>query len=140
MNIETHVASQVRALADLDLEGLRAEWRHLFGAAPKLRSPDQLRQILAWRLQAARFGGLDPEVRRSLTRSGKRRDPKAGLGQGASLSREWQGRRHDVETVDGGFRYQGVTYRSLSEVARVITGTRWNGPRFFGLRTAEAGG
>jgi len=125
-------------MAALGLEDLRAAWRARYGAPPALRSPDMLRHILAWRIQAERFGGLDPAVRQALGRNGATRDLTAGLAQGARISREWRGRRYDVETVAGGYAYDGQTYRSLSEVARAITGVRWNGPRFFGLRGPEA--
>lgn len=128
------ITAEVRGLEGLGLEALRSEWRERYGAPPKLRSPELLRLLLAWRIQADAHGGLDAETRSLLTRKGLPVDLKAGLGQGARISREWQGRRYEVESVGGGFVYNDTTYRSLSEVARAITGTRWNGPRFFGLR------
>jgi hypothetical protein len=96
-----------------------------------------LRHILAWRIQAERYGDLQPEVRQALRRKGERRDLTANLAEGATLTREWQGRRHEVLAVEAGYAYAGHTYRSLSEVARAITGVRWNGPRFFGLRKPD---
>jgi hypothetical protein len=134
LSVQDRIAEEVRAFQVLDLEALRAEWRRLYGPPPKLRSPDLLRQIMAWRMQAERLGGLSATVKRAVHSTGAARDPKAGLGLGATLSREWQGRRYDVSTTGSGFLFEGKTYRSLSEVARVITGVRWNGPRFFGLR------
>ncbi|MCA3714702.1 DUF2924 domain-containing protein [Phenylobacterium sp.] len=128
------LTGEVRALEELSLEGLRSVWRARYGAPPALRSPDMLRQILAWRIQAERFGGLDAQTRQSLKRRGEARDLTAGLGEGARLAREWRGRRYEAVAVAGGYAYEGKIYRSLSEVARLITGVRWNGPRFFGLR------
>lgn len=90
--------------------------------------------MLAWRLQAERRGGLDIETRRALRRPiGERPRPLAALG--VRLVREWQGEAHEVTVIgDRAFAYRGQTYRSLSMIAREITGARWNGPRFFGLR------
>jgi Protein of unknown function (DUF2924) len=129
------VAEEVRALARLDLEGLREAWRLRFGPPPALRSPDLLRRLLAWRIQAAALGGLDAETRRLLRQSGAPRGPS--LCSGTRLAREWKGVRHEVEVTEHGFRYGEGDYDSLSEIARRITGSRWNGPRFFGLRQGD---
>lgn len=124
-------------LGDLGLEPLRAIWRERFGAPPPIRSPEILALMLAWRLQAARDGGLDGELRRALRRASSAPSPTA-LTPGTRLVREWQGVRHEVVVEpDGRFRNQGELHRSLSQVARKITGSRWNGPRFFGLREGE---
>ena len=122
------------ALADQSLEDLRALWRAQIGPPPKLRSRELLALMLAWRLQSDHNGGLDEPLRKSLARS-----PSAPglttLSPGTMLTRDWQGRGHTVTvTPEGTFQYQDKTYDSLSKVARAITGTRWNGPRFFGLR------
>jgi hypothetical protein len=94
--------------------------------------------MLAWRLQALAGGGLDPETRQLLRKPPPARASSAPLG-GTRLVREWQGTTHEVVvTPEGGFQYRGQTYKSLSQVARTITGVRWNGPRFFGLRPAKA--
>lgn len=130
------VTLEVRALERLDLEALRAEWRRRYGTAPKLRSPDLLRRLLAWRIQAAAFGDLDPDLRRKLKRAAPT-GRMSTLRPGVQIAREWRGVRHDVEVIEGGFSYAGRSYRSLSQVAFAITGTKWNGPRFFGLRTEE---
>jgi hypothetical protein len=137
MSLEDRIAAQVRALEALNLEGLRAEWRRLYGPPLKLRSPDLLRRLLAWRIQADHLGGLSPTVLAAL----KAKTPsvtKTRLSEGVRISREWQGRRYDVQATDDGYLFNGKPYRSLSEVARVITGVRWNGPRFFGLRQEAA--
>lgn len=123
------------ALADQSLEDLRAMWRAQIGPPPKLRSRELLALMLAWRLQSGDGGGLDEPLRKSLARN-----PSApgltNLSPGTVLTRDWQGRGHTVTvTVEGEFQYEDKTYDSLSSVARAITGTRWNGPRFFGLRT-----
>jgi len=127
------VTAEVRALEALDLQGLRHEWKKRYGDPPKMRSRELLARLLAWRIQADAFGGLDAATIRMLT-SDRPIAPKPLLEPGARLSREWQGRRYEVEVVGHGFRYAGSDYRSLSHVAREITGTRWNGLRFFGLR------
>jgi hypothetical protein len=93
-----------------------------------------MRQLLAWRLQADKLGGLDPQTRKLMRQNAARAITEPKLAQGVVISREWQGRRYDVRSVDGGYAYAGADYRSLSAVARAITGVRWNGPRFFGLR------
>ena len=129
------VTEEVRALERMDLQALRFIWAKHFGDPPKMRSPELMRLMLAWRMQAAVFGGLDAATRRRL-RQGRRaaslRDDS--LGQGARIVREWRGTDHVVETVDGCFRWQGRTYPSLSAVAFAITGVKRNGPAFFGLR------
>jgi len=133
------VEARVEALERLDLAGLREEWRRRFGQVPTIRSRDILRRALAFELQADAFGGLDPEVKRRLRRydvAPKRK--KAGLQPGTKIVREWRGSRHEVQVLDGGFAHEGTTYASLSEVARAITGARWSGPRFFGLKDKEA--
>jgi hypothetical protein len=133
---QDRLEAEVEALASLDLRGLREAWPLRFGLPPRLRSTDLLRRMLSWRLQAEALGGLDAETRRLLTRkAATRRGPL--LAPGTRVVREWQGERHEAEIVDEGVRYGGETYASLSEVARVITGVRWNGPRFFGLRATS---
>lgn len=139
MSLQGHVAEEARALVALDLEGLRAEWRRRYGAPPTLRSPDLLRHILAWKIQADRLGGMDAALKRALKANGSTKSKTERLGEGAVISREWQGRRYDVRASADGYLYNGRQYRSLSEVAREITGARWNGPRFFGLRNSANG-
>ncbi len=128
--------AEVRNLVTLQLDGLRTIWASRWGRAPRLRSSGLLRAIIAWRLQAEAYGGLDVETRRRLKAKSV---PRNGvLPIGSRVSREYRGVRHDVEIVAHGVVYDGHAYRSLSAVAREITGVRWNGPRFFGLR-GEAG-
>lgn len=127
------VEAEVEALAALDLEGVRAAWRARYGAPPRLRSVDLLRRRLAWRMQADAFGGFDAETLRLLA---ARTPAKGGpaVEPGVRLVREWKGERHEVQVLEGGVVHRGTAYASLSEAARAITGVRWNGPRFFGLR------
>ena len=129
---------EVRALESMGLEALRAAWRARFGAPPGLRSVDLLRRLLAWRIQADAYGDLDADLRRRLRASTTPRRVDQRIRPGSQIAREWQGKRYEVDVVEGGFIHAGARYESLSQIARLITGTRWNGPRFFGLRTGEA--
>lgn len=126
----------IAAIEQLNLEGLREEWARRYGAPPPLRSVPILRMLLVWRIQAAVRGGLDAETRRALARKGRLKAEGLELGIGARLTRQWQGRTHEVIVEAAGFRWEGRTYKSLSAVATAISGSRWNGPRFFGLRAA----
>lgn len=118
----------------MDLDALRAEWRQRYGAPPALRSEPILRMLLAWRVQAETFGGLDRETRRTLDRSGPVQAEGRHLGIGATLTRNWKGREVSVVVEEDGFRWEGQLFPSLSAAATAIAGSRWNGPRFFGLR------
>jgi hypothetical protein len=128
----------VAALESMDVARLRERWVEVYGQpSPPMRSPYLLRLLLAWRIQAVVFGGLDAATRRAVVSKAR---PRIGptLSSGTRITREWRGRPHDVEVVEGGFLYSGEKFASLSEVARKITGVRWNGPRFFGLRKEKA--
>jgi len=141
----TSIDAEIAHLRDLDVRHLRARWHTVFGRRPSPHLPRHLLfRILAYRLQADRFGDLDTESRRLLDGegspedAGKRAvDPKrliAHVRPGTILAREWNGRMHRVTVLADGFAWNGKTYQSLSKVAEAITGTRWNGPRFFGMR------
>lgn len=125
------VTAIITALPDMSLSELREEWRRRYEAPPRHRSAELLRRVLAWRIQADVYGGFDAATRRMLERDDR---AKMAPASGMRLAREWAGKRHEVEIVDGGVLYHGEIYKSLSQVARHITGIRWNGPRFFGLR------
>jgi hypothetical protein len=132
------ITQEVRALAALDLAALRDSWRrHGYGEPPKMRSRELLARLLAWKIQADAFGGLDATTIRLLKSDGLPA-AKPLLQPGSRLARVWQGRRYEVQVLEHGFMLNSATYRSLSAVARVITGTRWNGLRFFGLREPSA--
>lgn len=125
---------EVRALARLDLFALREAWAARFGPPPRFRSVELFRLMLAWRIQAAAAGGLDGHTKKMLRASGPVVAEGQELGVGATLSRQWKGEQVTVEVVESGFRWNGRTFRSLSAVATAIAGSRWNGPKFFGLR------
>jgi len=131
---------EIAALADLDLAPLRKKWAELFGFSPSPRlGASFIMRAVAYQLQVNAYGGLNPSTQRLLDRvcdgSGKLAHPPlpSRPGAGTVLIRKWHGTAHRVTVLDRGVVYQGRRYQSLSEVARVITGTRWSGPAFFGL-------
>jgi hypothetical protein len=137
MMADAEVTGAVAALETLDLQGLRAIWLERFGTRTRLRSPELLGLQLAWRLQAEVFRDLDPETRRRLRCRGRVQAEGLELGVGAKLRRLWQGNPVEVVVEADGFRWEDRLYPSLSAVATAIAGTRWNGPRFFGLRQSS---
>jgi hypothetical protein len=130
-------------LPELDIRELREEWRLLYktDASPHL-SRELLIRAVAYRMQEVALGGLRPEPQRQLRQiaqelkqtgaAAKRFRPQ--LKPGTRLMREWQGRTYEVVVLDDGFSWQSMQYRSLSAIARKITGTAWSGPLFFGLK------
>ena len=145
------VENEIAHLRGLDLEGLRARWRSLTGrAAPAHVPKGLLLRVLAYRVQAAALGDLDRASARLLERlaaEGRTGEPvqvpvpdRVGIRPGTVLVREWEGRSERVMVLAEGYAWNGNNYRSLSQVARAITGTRWNGPRFFGLRGQKGSG
>lgn len=140
------IEEDIKALERMTLGELRTQWtERLGGQAPPIQSPDVLRGLLACRIQAQAFGGLSPQSRRRLNELAKTfaRDPRhapvlaLNLRPGTILSREWRGTMHRVEVTEDGFIYDGRRFDTLSELARHITGTRWSGPAFFGLRRSK---
>lgn len=138
------VAAQIRHLAELDLEQLRNRWRATFNKSPPVAArQDYLMRALAQHLQERSEGGLAPSVRRQLAKlmadqTNKKevtRSISPKLRPGSRLLREWQGTTHEVSVTADGFLYRAKPYKRLSEIARLITGTRWSGPLFFGLRS-----
>ena len=132
------IEAEIDELRSFGIEALRQRWRLLFGATPpKGLTKDIIARMIADRIQQEAFGGLDRETVKlldRLARGGKRDGLNRRLKPGSVLVREYQGERHTVTVVPGGFVWQDSTYFSLSAIARAITGTVWNGPRFFGLR------
>ena len=142
------INGEIARMRDLGLEGVRARWKTTFRRDPPPHLPRHLLfAILAYHLQAEIFGDLDAETERYLARIHRASSTAAAvplaqafeqrqrkLGPGTVLSREWNGHHHRVIVLEDGFAWEGRTYRSLSEIAKTITGTKWNGPRFFGLR------
>jgi hypothetical protein len=136
---------EIARLRDLDIGMLRARWHSIFGRKPPSHLPRHLMfRMLAYRLQADHFGDLNGKSRQLLDgavtpeaagkRVVERSNITGALNLGTVLAREWNGRMHRVTTLAEGFTWNGKTYPSLSKIAFAITGTRWNGPRFFGLR------
>jgi hypothetical protein len=128
----------------LDVPALRLAWEDMFGRLPPNGlSRRLLERAAAYGAQAKIHGGLKPSARRQLLRAARALPRKPGGAPrqrrqgapppGSRLVREWNGRSHTVEVAEHGFLYAGRRYRSLSEIARTITGARWSGPRFFGL-------
>ena len=130
-------------LPKLGLRELRQQWRVLYKAeaSPHL-SRELLLRAVAYRMQEVVLGGLRPQQQRQLrqfahqlndSQEGRVR-PRPELKPGTRLVREWQGRTYEVLVLDDGLSWQGTSYRSLSALARKITGTAWSGPLFFGLK------
>jgi hypothetical protein len=118
----------------------RADLLRLWATVMKAPPPRQvsmpfLRRFLAFELQARQYGGLAPGFLEKLAEAARSdaRQPKKKLARGARLLREWNGETHVVDVTEAGFVWRGHTYRSLSVIARTITGAHWSGPRFFGL-------
>jgi hypothetical protein len=137
------VETEIARLRDLDLPALRVEWRKLVRSEPPVfMKRDLLLRALAYDLQVKAFGGLDHHTARLLDRLARMDNPGAVLASlrqrrlkpGTLLVREWDGEVHRIVITADGFLWREQRYKSLSEIARLITGTRWNGPRFFGLR------
>ena len=137
------VESEIRVLEQAGVIALSAEWRRLFGGEPPRLSRDLLVRALAYRVQERAMGGLShPSLKRlrELADNPEGRGPPpdqaASLQPGAKLVREWHGRAH-VVVADTGFDYAGASYKSLTQIAKLITGAHWSGPRFFGLTTRQ---
>lgn len=126
--------AEIASLPKLGREGLKAKWRELFKTAPPAAfTPDLLARGIAWRLQEKAHGGVTPAPRRQLEGGSEATAKRTSLRPGNRLVRRWRGATYVVEAVEDGFSYDGQTFASLSEIARLITGTRWSGPLFFGL-------
>lgn len=130
------INTEVRALERLDLEGMRSAWRERYGAPPKLRSRELLGLMLAWRIQAEAFGGLDAATRRKLKAETSGVRSSLDLAPGTVLTREWKGIPETVRRTEAGYEWRTHTYRSLTAVARAISGAPRSGPLFFGLKEA----
>jgi hypothetical protein len=129
------IEAEIAHLRSLAVDALRRRWRVVFGRMPPAAlSKDLLGRMIAWRLQERAFGGLDRESLRFLEGLARHDgSPRRHLKPGTALVRDYQGQRHTVTVAPDGFNWQGTTYRSLSAIARAITGTAWSGPRFFAL-------
>ena len=143
---ETQVALEVARLATLSVKHLKARWRSLYATEPpRYISRELLTRAVGYRLQERAFGALKPSTLRLLERLGGGRSANHPIqsaaaqkaAAGSVLIREWRGVSHRVEVLNDSVVYQGRRYQSLSEVARLITGSRWSGPRFFGLKEKQ---
>ncbi len=141
------VAQQLDALPRKSKAELKALWRELFGRPhPAYAHKDFLVRALAYRIQENAYGGLDPKVRRRLLQivqkleSGKALPAPLRIKPGTRLVRQWGGNTHIVTVLEEGFEYRDKRYASLSVIARAITGTRWSGPAFFGLKAHQTAG
>lgn len=138
-----NITEKLASLERLSRPELVALWAAVFGEPLAIQAQkDFLIRALAYRLQEQAHGGLSAATRRRLRKIAA--DTKDGLvpklnapriKPGTRLIRSWRGDTHEVAVIEGGFNYRGKPYRSLSEIARLITGTRWSGPLFFGLKT-----
>ena len=136
------LANELAALPGLSRTSLKERWRDLYGTPPPAKlGRGLLLGGIAYRMQEQVFGGLDPATRRRLAQAANElaagREPVApreSIKPGTRLLREWQGVMHEVIVLESSVRYRGELWPSLSAVAREITGARWSGPRFFGLR------
>lgn len=140
------IPARLAALKTAPTTVLKAQWRELFDSEPPPFNRRYLESRLAYRIQELAYGGLKPETVRRLERLGedldggdsKKRSNRADRDRpitGTRLLREWQGVEQVVTVTADGFEWQGRPYKSLSAIARAITGTRWNGLVFFGLKS-----
>ncbi len=142
------VLARVAALKTEPITNLKQQWRDLFETEPPPYNRRFLEHRLAYRIQELAYGGLKPETIKKLKAiaedldggnpARRRQSAKDRPIAGTRLIREYQGIEHCVTVRDGGFEYQGRPYQSLSAIARAITGTRWNGLLFFGLKNRQA--
>jgi hypothetical protein len=142
----SHVSDRLAVLAEFSLADLRLEWRRLYRADPPRLSRDIVIRAIGYRLQEIAHGGASKVTQRRLStlaaefETGGTIAPPPGpkIKPGSRLVREWHGRTHTVSVTDDGLEFQGKTYRSLTRIARDITGAQWSGPRFFGLTKRSA--
>jgi len=143
MQIAKGIKSEEEALKAMPLQGLKKEWRRLLRSVPPPGlSRDLMIRAITFKLQEQLHGGLSQSNKRKLRTLTKRlkdidrgQTPPPTLKPGTTLVRDWRGRRHTVTVSKDGFTYAGEEFKSLSVIARTITGTRWSGPRFFGLKS-----
>ena len=135
------LAEHLVALSELTLPELRTEWRRLYRSPPPRLSRKLMVRAIAYRIQERACGGLAPALSRKLREYGRKdANMPDGLNTtgtlpkpGTRLLREWNGRTYTVMITEDGFAYNGMTYGSLTKIARIITGAHWSGPRFFGM-------
>jgi Protein of unknown function (DUF2924) len=140
------ISERLKTLPEMSKVALSSLWEELFNKpVPKRIRKELMVRILAYRIQEQAFGGLNPKIRRRLDQiaGALGKSPNAAIANmarskpGTRLIRSWQGKTHAVTIEESGYQYQGHLYRSLSEIARHITGTQWSGPLFFGLKSRK---
>ncbi len=141
------ILTRLTALKTTPTPKLREQWRQLFASEPPPFNRQYIESRLAYRIQELAYGGLKPETVRRLEKMGeeldggrinvRKRPANDRPVSGTRLIRDYQGVEHSVTVRDDDFEYQGRPYKSLSAIARAITGTQWNGPVFFGLKTGR---
>lgn len=125
--------AQLEELKSLTRDQLAVRWKQCFGvSAPALSRSMLLRQAIAWHLQTKEMGGLSLVEKRRIAAGSTNPSLQASIG--SRLVRVWQNQTHQVTVLEGGYLYQNKTWKSLSAIARQITGTSWSGPVFFGLK------
>ncbi|MBX9725742.1 MAG: DUF2924 domain-containing protein [Rickettsiales bacterium] len=142
---ETPVLTQIATLKTLTTDALKKKWRELYESEPPAFNRSYLESRLAYRIQELAYGGLPKETKRRIIELKEElldQKPRRHIDPnrppiGAILVREFQGVEHRVRVLADGFEYQGRAYKSLSALARIISGTNWSGPMFFGLRNRK---
>lgn len=125
----------IAAINVMDRPGCLERWREVFGRSPpKYLSPQFLKRVLIWEAHNRTLGGLSTKTERRLKQIASGKAAFAPAQPGSQLVREWNGRTYQVEVVKDGYVLDGKTWRSLSAIARHITGAHWSGPRFFGVQ------
>ena len=142
--MDTDTARRISELASFSRRQLLGLWLELYGRAspPGIRR-ELLVPFLAYKIQENAFGGLKPATRAELRRIAREpdkpgRSSRDRIRAGTRLLRQWRGETHEIAVTDAGFDYRGARYENLSQIARRITGTRWSGPAFFGLRKTRS--
>lgn len=138
------IAAEIAELRSLDMLALQARYLAIFGRATRSKNREQLWRRIAWGIQAQRHGGLSDAARTKIAELQVGVDlpvevtavlqKKASLPVGRVISREWRGQQIEVTVTAKGYEWKGMPFKSLSAVAKAITGTAWNGPVFFGLK------
>lgn len=138
------LGERIEALRSLDTAKLRREWQRVWKEPVPRLGHDLLRRGIAWKLQEQEHGGLSRSCTRELERLARQIERGKPLGiervakPGTRLVRQWRGRTYHVAVMDEGFLFEDRRYSSLTQIAQVITGTKWSGPRFFGLAGGPA--
>lgn len=143
------ISAQIESLQAMTVHDLRSHWEKVFGySAPATAKSQFLRRAIAWKIQVKAYGGVKPETHKlllriakdpSLAKSPKVSDAMPEIKPGTRLLRSWESETHEVMVTPQGYLWRGETWKSLSRIAREITGTSWSGPAFFGLKPGKKG-